>query len=199
MIEPRYYWTQILNPPKRMVWPGFEPQQEVSFFPSISKKECKVGSIIKWWSPVHIPHPPRPSLPCRSFLGLNVREANSWIEWRVSHKIWDASSLILHPSTYIQGQILWRRIRPAMFPVNLWNHYEDATNKAPKTTHCAEVWHNSLRALFQASHPSIWTLLQGLWNGIAHTEIDSRECRSGQQWQTQGQIQGVSRQTEWKS
>ncbi len=34
---------------------------------------------------------------------------------------------------YIQGPILRRRRRPALFPLELWNHFQDAINKAPKT------------------------------------------------------------------
>ncbi len=33
---------------------------------------------------------------------------------------------------------------------------------APKTTNCTEGWHNSLRALFLTSHPSMWALFCGL-------------------------------------
>ncbi len=51
---------------------------------------------------------------------------------------------------------------PAFFPVAMWNHFQDAINMASKTTNCTEGWHNSLRALFLASHPSMWTLFRGL-------------------------------------
>ena len=51
---------------------------------------------------------------------------------------------------------------PAFFLVAMWNHFQDAIDMAPKTTNCAEGWHNSLRALFLASHPSMWTLFRGL-------------------------------------
>ena len=54
-----------------------------------------------------------------------------------------------------------------MFPLELWNHFQDAINKALKTTNCTEGWHNSLRALFLASHPSMWTLFRGLKKDIA--------------------------------
>ncbi len=69
-------------------------------------------------------------------------------------------------STFIQGPILRRR-RPAMFPIALWNHYQDALDKAPKTTNCAEGWHNSLRAIFLSSHPSIWNMITGLKKDMA--------------------------------
>ncbi len=57
-------------------------------------------------------------------------------------------------STYIQGPIL-RRGRPALFPLELWNHFREAINKAPKKMNCTEGWHNSLRALFLTLHLSM--------------------------------------------
>ncbi len=74
--------------------------------------------------------------------------------------------LFYFKSTYIQRTILRRRRRTAMFPVHFWNHYENALNITAKTTNCLKGWHNSLRALFQASHPSMWTL-RGLRKDIA--------------------------------
>ncbi len=54
-----------------------------------------------------------------------------------------------------------------MFPIALWNHYQDVLDKAPKTTNCAEGWHNSLRAIFLFSHPSIWNMSRGLKKDMA--------------------------------
>ncbi len=45
-------------------------------------------------------------------------------------------------STYIQGSIL--QMRPALFPLELWNHFQDVINYAPKTPNCTEGWHYSL-------------------------------------------------------
>ena len=70
-------------------------------------------------------------------------------------------------STYIQGPVIRRVRRPAMFPIGLWNHYEHALRREPKTTNCAEGWHNTLRSLFMASHPSIWTFFRGINKDIA--------------------------------
>ena len=70
-------------------------------------------------------------------------------------------------STYVEGPTVRRRQRPPKFPVNLWNHYQDALNKASKTTNCTEGWHNALRGLFQASHPGVWLLFKGIKKDIA--------------------------------
>ena len=72
------------------------------------------------------------------------------------------SVLAYFKNTYIEGPVVRRRQRPPMFPLELWNHFEDAKDMEAKTTNCAEGWHNTLRSLFLASHPSMWTLLRGL-------------------------------------
>ena len=51
-------------------------------------------------------------------------------------------------------------------PVNL-ELYQDALNKASKTTNCTEGWHNALRGLFQVSHPGVWILFKGIQKDIA--------------------------------
>ena len=40
-------------------------------------------------------------------------------------------------------------------------------NLAPKTTNCTEGWQNSMRGLFLASHPSMWTLFKGIMKDIS--------------------------------
>lgn len=67
-------------------------------------------------------------------------------------------------ATYVSGGELRR---PPMFPIPVWNHYDDAINKEAKTTNCVEGWHNALRSLFLSSHPSIWKVLRGLRKDIA--------------------------------
>ena len=74
-------------------------------------------------------------------------------------------------STYVEGPTVRRRQRPPKFPVNLWNHYQDALNKASKTTNCTEGWHNVLRGLFQVSHPGVWILFQDIQKDIALQKI----------------------------
>ena len=70
-------------------------------------------------------------------------------------------------STYIEGPVVRRRQRPPKFPIDMWNHFTDATEKASKTTNCTEGWHNALHALFQSSHPGVWKLFDGLRKDIA--------------------------------
>lgn len=66
-------------------------------------------------------------------------------------------------STYIEGVAG----RSPLFPITIWNHFEAAADKCPKTTNCCEGFHNALNALFHCSHPSIWNLLDGLRRDIA--------------------------------
>ncbi len=54
-----------------------------------------------------------------------------------------------------------------MFPIELWNHYTNAINQAPKTTNCTEGFHNALKSIFLASHPSVWAVIRGLKKDIA--------------------------------
>ena len=41
-------------------------------------------------------------------------------------------------STNVEGPTVRRTQRPPKFPVNMWNHYQDALNKASKTANCTE-------------------------------------------------------------
>ena len=51
-------------------------------------------------------------------------------------------------STYIQGPVIQRHQSSALFPPELWNHYDDSLQLAPKTTNCVEGWHNALNSLY---------------------------------------------------
>lgn len=48
--------------------------------------------------------------------------------------------------TYIEGAAG----RNPQFPTSLWNHYESALEKSPKTTNCCEGFHNALNSYFIA-------------------------------------------------
>ena len=71
----------------------------------------------------------------------------------------------------MEGPTVRRKRRPPKFPVSLWNHYQDALNKASKITNCTEGWHNALRGLTQVSHPGVWILFKGIQKDIALQKI----------------------------
>ena len=58
--------------------------------------------------------------------------------------------LSYYKRTYVQGDMIRRRQRPPMFPID-----------------CTEGWHNALKALFLSAHPSMWTMFRGLRKDIA--------------------------------
>ena len=61
-------------------------------------------------------------------------------------------------STYIEGAAG----RNPLFPIHIWNHFNAALERSPKTTNCCEGYHNALNSLFHCSHPSVWLLFDGL-------------------------------------
>ena len=78
-------------------------------------------------------------------------------------------------STYIEGALG----RAPQFPIKCWNHFDSAGEQTPKTTNCCEGFHNALNAIFQCSHPSIWTLLDGLGRDIACHRLTLANALSG--------------------
>ena len=79
-------------------------------------------------------------------------------------------------STYIEGAIG----REPLFPIKLWNHYDAAIESSPKTTNCCEGFHNGLNALFHCSHPSIWSLFDGLEKDISFHRLTLAKAQMGQ-------------------
>jgi MULE transposase domain/FLYWCH zinc finger domain len=67
--------------------------------------------------------------------------------------------------TYIRG-----RRRPgrgvhygsAIFPINLWNHYDAPGAGIARTTNAVEGWHYGLQSLFQCHHPTLWSFMLGI-------------------------------------
>ncbi|KII63308.1 hypothetical protein RF11_04991 [Thelohanellus kitauei] len=43
-----------------------------------------------------------------------------------------------------------------------WNKFESATEGIARTTNAVEGWHCGLQSLFMCSHPTMWTLFEGL-------------------------------------
>ncbi|XP_055639888.1 uncharacterized protein LOC129777565 isoform X1 [Toxorhynchites rutilus septentrionalis] len=66
-------------------------------------------------------------------------------------------------STYIQGAAG----RGPLFHPRTWNHYDTALNESPRTTNSCEGFHNALNSIFHCSHPSVWTLFDGLRRDLA--------------------------------
>jgi hypothetical protein len=66
-----------------------------------------------------------------------------------------------------------------LYPIELWNHYEDALQQAPKTTNCTEGFYNALISLFLAAHPSIWTFFNGLCKDMALHRLTVQNAQVG--------------------
>jgi hypothetical protein len=67
--------------------------------------------------------------------------------------------------TYIRGRRLpgrGDRYAAAIFPAEVWNKYEMASEGVARTTNAVEGWHYSLQSLFMCHHPTLWTFLAGL-------------------------------------
>lgn len=78
-------------------------------------------------------------------------------------------------STYIEGVAG----RSPQFPIALWNHFDAAAERSPKTTNCCEGFHNALNSIFHCSHPSIWNLLDGLRRDIACQRLLLSNAQTG--------------------
>ena len=59
--------------------------------------------------------------------------------------------------TYIKGETIGRNSRDPLFPVNLWNHSEEAAAGLIRTTNAVEGWHLGVASLFKGNHPSVHT------------------------------------------
>ena len=66
--------------------------------------------------------------------------------------------------TYIEGAAG----RDPQFPIRVWNHHEAVAERSPKTINCCEGFHKALNSIFQCSHPSVWSLLDGLEMDLAY-------------------------------
>lgn len=78
-------------------------------------------------------------------------------------------------STYIEGVAG----RPPLFPIQIWNHFDAASVGCPKTTNCCEGFHNALNSIFQCSHPSIWSLFDGIRRDIACQRLILANAQTG--------------------
>ncbi len=62
------------------------------------------------------------------------------------------------------GRLLGRhnRRRAPLFEHSLWNCYDAVVDGLPKTNNAVEGWHTEFANLVSASHPTIWTFIEGI-------------------------------------
>ena len=63
-----------------------------------------------------------------------------------------------------------------VFPLKLWNHYDNA---GPRTNNDLESWHNRLNRLAMKAHPNFFEMIELLKNEEAATEVSIMQLRSG--------------------
>jgi hypothetical protein len=54
------------------------------------------------------------------------------------------------------------RRRAPLFEHSLWNCYDAVVDGLPKTNNAVEGWHTEFANLVSASHPTIWTFIEGI-------------------------------------
>ncbi|XP_036345772.1 uncharacterized protein LOC118755022 [Rhagoletis pomonella] len=81
------------------------------------------------------------------------------------------------------GEVNRRGVRRLhRFDYLLWNHYDSVKNFEPRTNNACEGWHNAFSVRAQASHVSIWKLInllkaeQGTTELKIHQQEAGREC-----------------------
>ena len=78
--------------------------------------------------------------------------------------------------TYIRGDLIGRK---TLFPISLWNHYQNAVCGLARTTNAVEGWHLGVTALFQGSHPSIHTFLEKIQLDSYNQKFNILKASSG--------------------
>ncbi|XP_053148756.1 uncharacterized protein LOC128343547 isoform X2 [Hemicordylus capensis] len=78
-------------------------------------------------------------------------------------------------STYIEGAAG----RDPQFPMRIWNHHDAALEQSPKTTNCCEGFHKALNSLCHCSHPSVWSLFDGLQRDLACHKLTLATVQAG--------------------
>ena len=74
--------------------------------------------------------------------------------------------------TYFRGDLIGRK---TFFPISLWNHYQNAVCGLARTTSAVEGWHLGVTALFQGSHPSIYSFLEKNSTGFLQSKVQHFE------------------------
>ena len=68
----------------------------------------------------------------------------------------------------------------AIYPILLWNVYQQAVEDLPKTNDSVEGWHHGFSQLLGAYHPTIWKFINGLKKEQSLNEIKIEQFLSGQ-------------------
>ncbi|KAK4329460.1 hypothetical protein Pmani_000217 [Petrolisthes manimaculis] len=79
----------------------------------------------------------------------------------------EVEEVVYFESTYIRGVQIGGCRRDPRFPIELWNHFDDAEECAPKPTNCCEGFHNALKSVYMCAHPTMWKFLKGIARDIA--------------------------------
>ena len=74
--------------------------------------------------------------------------------------------------SYIKGETIGRNSRQPLFPMSLWNHSQEAAEGLIRTTNAVEGWHLGVTALFQGSHPSLFTFLNKIQMDSANQKFN---------------------------
>ena len=88
--------------------------------------------------------------------------------------------------------------RPAIFPPQIWNQRDAASEGIPRTTDAVEGWHYGIQALFSGSHPRIWKLFTNLQKDAAVQKLNFLNASSGHKlpkkrkyWNLKGKVQNL--------
>ena len=72
-----------------------------------------------------------------------------------------------------------RRIAPS-YPPQLWNVHETTKAGGSRTNNMCEAWNRGFSTLIGHSHPTVWTLIEGLRKDFAMVEGTMRLSQLGQ-------------------
>ena len=81
--------------------------------------------------------------------------------------------------THIKGETIGRNSRDPLFPVNLWNHSEEAAAGLIRTTNAEEGWHLGVGTLFKGNHPSFHTFLEQIKIDAANQKFNILKAMGG--------------------
>lgn len=77
------------------------------------------------------------------------------------------------------GRNLGGRRKKALYDIALWNCYHGELESAPLTTNAIEAWHRGFNSQVQASHPTIWKLIDALKKDNAVNILKTHQINAG--------------------